>query len=107
MDSGTFFFPLAFEFDVACIRVFALSQRSEQHHKTNLKERTRLKDTQHWKDSAARKCKGVYNYDAHALLKQPPNAPANAAPKGVSCWTGFIGLDCADMADDYKDDEGK
>lgn len=24
-----------------------------------------------------------------AVLKQPPNAPANAAPKGVSCWTGF------------------
>ena len=30
-----------------------------------------------------------------AELKQPPNAPANAAPKGVSCWTGFdwIGID--------------
>jgi hypothetical protein len=38
------------------------------------------------------------NQGAHALLKQPPKAPASAAPNGDNC-TGFNGLDWADMAD--------
>lgn len=34
----------------------------------------------------------------HAVLKQPPSAPAKAAPKGVS----LMGLDCTDIVDTLK-----
>jgi hypothetical protein len=37
--------------------------------------------------------------NTHAVLKQPPRAPARAAAKGVSCGRGF---DCTDMEEEGK-----
>lgn len=67
---------------------------------------THLEDIQHCDFSVRIQVnRNFEDGDAHALLKQPPSAPASAAANGVSC-IGFIGLDWVDMTDD-EDQEGR
>ena len=85
IESSSLPFPLL----LAWIRVLTLLRYTVRRSDSmNRKRHTHLMDIQPCPSFNIIYHKWLDNV-TDAVLKQPPNAPANAAPKGVSCWTGF------------------